>query len=155
MPTYSTRACRVTITRRWPATASKTPPRRWNGTPSGARPAKTGSMELKLGFGMERMPCGQLQANAVFFRLGVRLQLVSGLQALGLEEGMVAPPGAHDTLAPLSDRGQSGAPRRAGVFQSPGQCCRTLCKYSDAVMAAGERGRDIARATHRTEIPAM
>jgi hypothetical protein len=27
--------------------------------------------ELKLGFGMERMPCGQLDANAVFFRLGV------------------------------------------------------------------------------------
>ena len=27
--------------------------------------------ELKLGFGMERMPCGQLTANAVFFRLGV------------------------------------------------------------------------------------
>jgi hypothetical protein len=29
------------------------------------------SKELKLGFGMERMPCGQLTANAVFFRLGV------------------------------------------------------------------------------------
>jgi hypothetical protein len=27
--------------------------------------------ELKLGFGMERMPCGQFSANAVFFRLGV------------------------------------------------------------------------------------
>jgi hypothetical protein len=27
--------------------------------------------ELKLGFGMERMPCGQLTANALFFRLGV------------------------------------------------------------------------------------
>lgn len=27
--------------------------------------------ELKLGFGMERMPCGQFEANAVFFRLGV------------------------------------------------------------------------------------
>ena len=27
--------------------------------------------ELKLGFGMERMPCGQFTANAVFFRLGV------------------------------------------------------------------------------------
>jgi len=27
--------------------------------------------ELKLGFGMERMPCGQFQANAVFFRLSV------------------------------------------------------------------------------------
>lgn len=27
--------------------------------------------ELKLGFGMERMPCGQRAANAVFFRLGI------------------------------------------------------------------------------------
>ena len=27
--------------------------------------------ELKIGFGMERMPCGQFFANAVFFRIGV------------------------------------------------------------------------------------
>ncbi len=27
--------------------------------------------ELKIGFGMERMPCGQFTANAVFFRIGV------------------------------------------------------------------------------------
>jgi len=27
--------------------------------------------ELKLGFGMERMPCGQFAANAVFFRIGM------------------------------------------------------------------------------------
>ena len=27
--------------------------------------------ELKIGYGMERMPCGQLKANAVFFRIGV------------------------------------------------------------------------------------
>jgi hypothetical protein len=27
--------------------------------------------ELKIGFGQERMPCGQFEANAVFFRLGV------------------------------------------------------------------------------------
>jgi Transposase DDE domain group 1 len=27
--------------------------------------------ELKIGFGMERMPCGQFLANAMFFRLGV------------------------------------------------------------------------------------
>ena len=28
-------------------------------------------VELKIGFGMERMPCGQLGANAVFFRIRV------------------------------------------------------------------------------------
>jgi len=27
--------------------------------------------ELKIGFGMERMPCGKLEANALFFRIGV------------------------------------------------------------------------------------
>jgi hypothetical protein len=27
--------------------------------------------ELKIGLGMERMPCGQLQANAIFFRIGI------------------------------------------------------------------------------------
>ena len=27
--------------------------------------------ELKIGFGMERMPCGEVEANAVFFRIGV------------------------------------------------------------------------------------
>lgn len=27
--------------------------------------------EFKIGFGMERMPCGQFEANAVFFRIGV------------------------------------------------------------------------------------
>ena len=27
--------------------------------------------DLKIGFGMERMPCGQFEANAVFFRMGV------------------------------------------------------------------------------------
>jgi hypothetical protein len=27
--------------------------------------------ELKIGFGLERMPCGDVGANAVFFRLGV------------------------------------------------------------------------------------
>lgn len=27
--------------------------------------------ELKLGFGMERLPCGTFAANAVFFRIGV------------------------------------------------------------------------------------
>lgn len=33
--------------------------------------SENGLKELKIGFGMERMPCGQTSANAVFFRLGV------------------------------------------------------------------------------------
>jgi len=33
--------------------------------------AENFNKELKIGFGMERMPCGQTHANAVFFRIGV------------------------------------------------------------------------------------
>ncbi len=33
--------------------------------------AENFNKELKDGFGMERMPCGQTEANAVFFRMGV------------------------------------------------------------------------------------
>ena len=33
--------------------------------------AENFNKELKIGFGMERMPCGQTYANAVFFRVGV------------------------------------------------------------------------------------
>ena len=33
--------------------------------------SENGIKELKIGFGMERMPCGQIAANAVFFRIGV------------------------------------------------------------------------------------
>lgn len=33
--------------------------------------AENFNKELKNGFGMERMPCGQTEANAVFFRIGV------------------------------------------------------------------------------------
>jgi len=32
--------------------------------------SENGIKELKIGFGMERMPCGQFGANAVFFRIG-------------------------------------------------------------------------------------
>lgn len=33
--------------------------------------SENGIKELKTGFGMERMPCGQFKANAAFFRIGV------------------------------------------------------------------------------------
>jgi len=38
--------------------------------------------ELKIGFGMERMPCGQFEANAVFFRIGVLAYNVNRLFVL-------------------------------------------------------------------------
>ena len=33
--------------------------------------SENGIKALKIGFGMERMSCGQFMANAVFFRIGV------------------------------------------------------------------------------------
>lgn len=33
--------------------------------------SENGIKELKIGFGMERIPCGQFAANAAFFRIGV------------------------------------------------------------------------------------
>ena len=33
--------------------------------------SENGIKELKIGFGMERMPCGQFAANAAFFRIGI------------------------------------------------------------------------------------
>lgn len=33
--------------------------------------SENGIKELKIGFGMERIPCGQFDANATFFRIGV------------------------------------------------------------------------------------
>jgi hypothetical protein len=38
--------------------------------------------ELKIVFGMERMPCGQLEANAIFFRIGVLAHNVCSLFVL-------------------------------------------------------------------------
>jgi len=38
--------------------------------------------ELKIGFGMERMPCGQYEANAVFFRIGTLAYNIFRLFAL-------------------------------------------------------------------------
>jgi hypothetical protein len=33
--------------------------------------SENGHKELKVGFGMEQMPCGQFEANALYFALGV------------------------------------------------------------------------------------
>jgi hypothetical protein len=49
--------------------------------------AENFNKELKIGFGMERMPCGQSYANAVFFRLGViAYNLFTGFKRLSCPE---------------------------------------------------------------------
>ena len=50
--------------------------------------SENGIKELKIGFGMERMPCGQFKANAAFFRIGViahNLFILFKHSALGMD----------------------------------------------------------------------
>ena len=52
--------------------------------------AENFNKELKIGFGMERMPCGQTHANAVFFRIGVlAYNLFIGFKQLSCPESWV------------------------------------------------------------------
>lgn len=59
--------------------------------------AENFNKELKSGFGMERMPCGESWANAVFFRIGViAYNLFIGFKRLSCPESW-----AHHTIATL------------------------------------------------------
>ena len=52
--------------------------------------AENFNKELKIGMGMERMPCGQTHANAVFFRIGViAYNLFIGFKRLACPESWV------------------------------------------------------------------
>jgi hypothetical protein len=52
--------------------------------------AENFNKELKNGFGMERMPCGQTEANAVFFRIGViAYNLFIGFKRLSCPESWI------------------------------------------------------------------
>jgi hypothetical protein len=52
--------------------------------------AENFNKELKSGFGMERMPCGQTEANAVFFRIGViAYNLFIGFKRLSCPESWI------------------------------------------------------------------
>jgi hypothetical protein len=52
--------------------------------------AENFNKELKIGLGMERMPCGQTYANAVFFRIGVlAYNLFIGFKRLSCPESWV------------------------------------------------------------------
>lgn len=52
--------------------------------------AENFNKELKIGFGMEQMPCGQTEANAVFFRIGVMAyNLFMGFKRLSCPEGWI------------------------------------------------------------------
>lgn len=52
--------------------------------------AENFNKELKIGLGMERMPCGQTYANAVFFRIGIiAYNLFIGFKRLSCPESWV------------------------------------------------------------------
>jgi len=52
--------------------------------------AENFNKELKNGFGMEKMPCGQTEANAVFFRIGViAYNLFIGFKRLACPEAWI------------------------------------------------------------------
>lgn len=57
--------------------------------------AENFNKELKRGFGLEQMPCGQFGANAVFFRIGVMAyNLFIGFKRLACPEAW-----GHHTMA--------------------------------------------------------
>ena len=68
--------------------------------------------ELKIGFGMERMPCDSFKANAMFFRTGV---LAYNLYVLFRSEAsageLVQTSGADSSLATLFNGGKSYSAR--------------------------------------------
>ena len=75
--------------------------------------------ELKIGFGMERLPCGTFAANAVFFRIGVlAYNLFVLFKLLALPQAWSRCQVPHSALATLSGGGQSGPACRRGDSQS-------------------------------------
>ena len=68
--------------------------------------------ELKVGFGMEQMPCGQFEANALYFAIGVlAYNLAQLLKRQVLPAAVSHGDGGHAALEGVSAGGQAGAPR--------------------------------------------
>ncbi|MCA9422831.1 MAG: hypothetical protein KC592_17565 [Nitrospira sp.] len=81
--------------------------------------ARIASKELKIGFGMERLPCGTFAANAVFFRIGVlAYNLFVLFKMLALPHGLEAVPSLNRGLTAVSDSGESGPAYQRGDSQS-------------------------------------
>jgi hypothetical protein len=74
--------------------------------------------DLKIGFGMEYMPCGSFQANAVFFAIGVlTYNLYLGFRSHALGSGWERSQVQTRALAVVSDGGQDCAPWPADVLE--------------------------------------
>ena len=75
--------------------------------------------ELKIGFGMERMPCGQFEANAVFFRIGVVAYNTWRLFVLiESRQDVASSSGTDGPLEVISDSRQDCVPRGASFSES-------------------------------------
>ncbi len=103
--------------------------------------AENFNKELKIGFGMERMPCGTFSANAVFFRLGViSYNLFIGFKCLSCPEGWL-----RHTIATF----------RWKLIQSAGRIIShagsTILKLSAGIEKL-ELFRDIRRKTYETSL---
>ena len=73
--------------------------------------------DLKIGFGMEYMPCGSFHANAVFFAIGaLTYNPYLGFRARALKK-MGAFASADRALAVVSDAGQDRSPWPADVLE--------------------------------------
>ena len=73
--------------------------------------------DLKIGFGMEYMPCSSFQANAAFFAIGaLTYNLYLGFRSHALGSGWEAFASADRALAVVSDRGEDRPPWPADVL---------------------------------------
>ncbi|MGH6671206.1 MAG: hypothetical protein ACRECV_04410 [Xanthobacteraceae bacterium] len=84
--------------------------------------------DLKIGFGLDYMPCGSVHANAVFFAIGVlayNMYLGFRRRALGSgwERSLV------QGVAVVSDGGQDRPPWPAAGLED--QCCDDRCVHGD------------------------
>ena len=92
--------------------------------------------ELKIGLGMEQMPCGQFEANAMYFAIGVLAYNLAQLLKRQVLPAVVSHgDGGHAALEGVSAGGQVGAPRaRLGAADQsrPGEMA-SYCNPRDSV----------------------
>jgi hypothetical protein len=75
--------------------------------------------DLKIGFGMEYMPCGSFRANAAFFSIGaLTYNLYLGFRSHALGSGWEPFAGADRAPAAVSDGGQDRPPWSTDVFEN-------------------------------------
>ena len=103
--------------------------------------------DLKVGFGMEYMPCGSFQANAVFFAIGVlTYNLYLGFRSDALGSGW--------ERLPCEVRGPCA---KGGCFRPRARSCATAgrfsCRSAPPCWTCSPRSASVARASCGKEAP--